>query len=120
VCTARTTDTVTFNSVNATGYTTYTSGGVLEYNTPVPLSGYTARMQIRSSLTSTAVIQELTTANSGIAIDTTYSTITLLLTAAQTAALTFTTAVYSLELVSGVEVIPFCTGTLTLVQEITR
>jgi hypothetical protein len=120
ICTAKTTDTVTFNSVNATGYTTYTSGGVLEYNTPVPLTGYTARMQIRSSLSSSTVIQELTTSNGGIVIDTTYNTITILLTATQTASLTFSTAVYGLELVSGTDVIPFCTGTLTLVQEITR
>jgi hypothetical protein len=120
ICTARTTDTATFNSINATGFKTYTSGGILEYNTPVPLAGYTARMQIRPTLASTTIIQELTTANLGIAIDTTYNTITVLLTAAQTAALTFSTAVYSLELVSGLEVVPFCTGNLTLVQEITR
>jgi hypothetical protein len=120
ICTARTADTVTFNSVNATGFKTYTSGGILEYNTPVPLAGYTARMQLRSSLASATVIQELTTSNGGITIDTTYNTITILLTAAQTTALSFTTAVYALELVSGTEVVPFCTGSLTLVPEITR
>ena len=118
--TARTADTVTFNEINAAGYTAYTSGGVLEYNTPIDLTGYTARMQIRSSLDSSTVIQELTTANSGVIIDNTYKTITVVLTAAQTAALTFSSAVYSLELVVGSEVYTFCTGTLTLVKEITR
>jgi hypothetical protein len=118
--TAKTADTVTFNEINAANYATYTSGGILEYNTPVDLTGYTARMQLRSTLDSSTVIQELTTANGGILIDNVYKTITVVLTAAQTAALTFSSAVYSLELVSGTEVYTFCTGTLTLVKEITR
>lgn len=118
--TAVNTNTVTFNEINAASYTAYTTGGMLEYNTPVDLTGYTARMQIRSSLDSSTVIQELTTANSGILIDNTYKTITIVLTATQTAALTFSSAVYSLELVTGTEVYNFCTGTLTLVKEITR
>jgi hypothetical protein len=118
--TQTTANTVTFNQINATGYTAYTSGGVLEYNQPVSLVGYTARMQIRAALDSPSVIQELTTANGGVVVDTTNSTITLLLTAAQTAALTFSSAVYSLELVNGSEVNSFCAGTLTLVKEITR
>lgn len=118
--TARTTDTITFNEVNATGYNTYTSGGVLEYNTPVDLTGYTARMQIRPTLDSSTVIQELTTANGGILIDNTYKTITIVMTATQTAGYTFNSAVYSLEMVTGSEVYVFCTGTLTLVKEVTR
>jgi hypothetical protein len=118
--TAVTTDTVTLNAINATGYNTYTSGGVLEYNTPVDLTGYTARMQIRSSLDSTTVIQELTTTNGGVILDNTLKTITILLTAAQTTALSFNSVVYSLELVSGTDVYTFCSGTLTMVKEITR
>jgi len=121
VATAVTSNTVTFNAVNATNYTAYTSGGILEYNTPVDLLNYTARMQIRSKLTSDAVILELTTANGGVVIDNTAKTVTILMSAAQTAALNFSTAVYSLELVlSGTEVVPFCGGTLTLVPEVTR
>jgi hypothetical protein len=118
--TAKTADTVTLNAINATGYNTYTSGGVLEYNTPVDLAGYTARMQIRGSLDSANVIQELTTANGGVILDNTLKTITILLTATQTAALTFNSAVYSLELVTTADVYTFCTGSLTLVKEITR
>ena len=115
-----TTDTVTINSINATNYTTYTTGGVLEYNTPVDLAAYTARMQIRPTLTSSTIIQELTTANGGVVIDNVSKTITIVITAAQTTLLTFSTAVYSLELVSGTEVVPFCGGTITLVPEVTR
>jgi hypothetical protein len=113
-------NTVTINSINATNYTTYTSGGVLEYNTPVDLAGYTARMQIRPTLTSTTIIQELTTANGGVVIDNVLKTITILISASQTTVLNFSTAVYSLELVAGTEVVPFCGGNVTLVPEVTR
>jgi hypothetical protein len=120
VITATAANTVTINSINATNYTTYTSGGVLEYNTPVDLAGYTARMQIRPTLASTTIIQELTTANGGVVIDNVLKTITLLISASQTTLLNFSTAVYSLELVAGTEVVPFCGGNVTLVPEVTR
>lgn len=113
-------DTVTINSINALGYKDYTSGGVLEYNEPVDLAGYTGRMQIRGKITDADVLLELTTANGGIIIDDTTKTITILITAAQSALLTFSSAVYSLELVQGVEVVPFLTGSISLVQEVTR
>lgn len=44
VVSATSTDSLTFNDVNSIAYTSYTSGGVLEYNAPVDLSTYTARM----------------------------------------------------------------------------
>jgi len=115
-----TSDTITFNSINSLPYTAYTTGGVLEYNQPVPLGSYTARMQVRERLDSTEVLLNLTTENGGIEIDGSLYTITILATAAQTQLQVFKTAVYSLELVRGSEVIPFCGGTITLVQEVTR
>lgn len=119
--TSTTTDTVTINSVNSIGYTAYTSGGVLEYNSPIDLSGYTARMQIRSTLSSDTVLSELTTANNKIVLDNTAKTITLTLSATETAAFSFNTAVYSLEMVSsGGQVTQLVNGNLTLVKEVTR
>lgn len=115
-----TTNTVTFNSVNSLGYSAYTSGGVLEYNQPIDLAGYTARMQIRSKLEDTTVIKELTTENGGIVIDNTTKTITLTISATDTSAFTFASAVYSIELVNGSVVTPFAGGTMTLVKEVTR
>lgn len=115
-----TTDTVTINSINALSYKDYTTGGVLEYNKPVDLAGYSGRMQIRGKLEDTEVILELTTANGGIVIDDTNKTITILITAAQSTLLTFSSAVYSLELVNGSEVVPFLTGSISLVKEVTR
>jgi hypothetical protein len=82
---------LTFNAINSIGYTAYTAGGVLEYNKPVDLTGYTARLQLREKITSATTLLELTTANSGIVLDNTAKTITVIITAAQTAALNFFT-----------------------------
>jgi hypothetical protein len=112
--------TVTFNSINASGYNTYTSGGILEYNTPIDLANYTGRLQIRPSVTSSTTILELTSQNGGIVIDNVLKTITVLMTAQQTQALSFSAAVYSLELVVGTEVTTFSSGNVSLVQEVTR
>jgi tRNA threonylcarbamoyladenosine modification (KEOPS) complex Pcc1 subunit len=120
VVTAVANNSVTLNDVNSLAYTAYTSGGVLEYNQPVDLNGYTARMQIREKVTSTTVIKELTTNNGGILIDNATKTITINISATDTAALNFKSAVYSLELITGSTVIPFVYGSVSLESEITR
>jgi len=121
VTSAVTTDTATFNQINALNYTAYTGGGVLEYNKPIDLAGFTARMHIRAKLEDTVIIKELTTENSGIIIDNTLKTIQLYISATDSALLTFSTGVYSLELVSGGgEVTQIITGTISLVKEVTR
>jgi len=121
IVTAASSNTITLNQVNSAGYTTYTSGGIIEWNTPVPLAGYTAKMQIRESIDSSTVILELTTANGGIVIDTTNYTIGINMTSTQTAAFTFINAVYSLELTNvGGAVQTFVNGNLSLVPEVTR
>ena len=112
--------TVTFNDINASNYTAYTSGGVIEYNTPMDLANYTARLQLRPQLASSTVLLELTTQNGGIVIDNSLKTISIVIQATQTQTLTFNSAVYSLELVKNLEVITFSTGSVTLVPEITR
>lgn len=113
-------DNITFNAINAAGFKDYVSGGILEYNQPVSLSGMTARMQIREKLTSTTVLQELTTENGMIVITDLAKTIVLQIPAATTAAYTFKAGVYSLELISGTTVIPFTHGNITLEKEVTR
>jgi len=112
---------VTVNEINSAGYTTYTSGGILEYNQPVDLSIYSARMQIRETVDSSTVIHEATSANNQIVLDNTNKTITITIPAGVTQAFTFETAVYSVELfeLTG-RVIPFLVGGLSLVKEITR
>lgn len=115
-----TSSTVTINSLNTLGFADYTSGGVLQYNEPMDLTGMTARMQLRSSLTSTTIIDTYTTELGTIAIDNVLKTITINVPAATTAAYTFSTAVYGLELVQGSIVYQIITGNISLTQEITR
>lgn len=117
---AITSSTVTFNNINSLAYTDYVSGGVLEYYAPVDLTGITAKMQLRDKITSETVILELTTENGGIVIDTVNYTITIIVSATATAELAFSSAVYSLELISGSTVTPFIQGTISLEKEITR
>lgn len=120
IATFLTSSTIELNAINSVGYKTYTSGGILEYNEPVDLTGYTARMQLRAKLDDTVVLHSMTTENGGISIDAVNSTITLNITATNTALFTFTSAVYSLELINGTVVIPFANGTITLIKEVTR
>lgn len=120
IATASDTNTITVNSINALNYTSYTGSGVLEYNQPVDLAGYTARMQIRTKLDSDAVVHELTTENGGIVINNSTKTIELSIPASTTETFNFTTGVYSIELVNGSEVTPFANGSITLVKEVTR
>lgn len=114
-------NTVTLNQINSLAYTTYTSGGVLEYNSPVSLAGYTARMQIKAKAKDATPLVTLTTENGGILLDNTLKTITLNISASSTAGLDFTQAVYDLELVSGSGVVKrFAEGSISLKQEITK
>ena len=119
--TGKTSNTLTLNQVNSAAYSTYTSGGIVEYNTPIPITGYTAQMQIRETLESPTVIAELSTANNRIIIDPVNYTIMLKMPATLTATFDFDSAVYSCELTDAQgTVMPFLTGSITLVKEVTR
>jgi hypothetical protein len=72
-----------------------------ESGAAINLTGYTARMQVRSTLESAEALIELTTANGRIALGGSAGTITLTISATDTAALTAGRGVYDLELVSG-------------------
>ena len=116
-----TADTITMNAVNSLGYKAYTAGGVVVYNTPIDLTGYTARMQIRAKITDTLPIDEYNTVNGKIQIDTVGKSIILLVDATTTAAYTFSTGVYSLEMISPTGVVTQLTsGTISLIKEVTR
>lgn len=87
----------------------------------INLIGYTARMQVRSSVTSATTLLELTTENGGITITGGSGTVTLTQTATQTAAYTWRQGVYDLELVSGGGVVTrLVQGSVTVSPEVTR
>lgn len=120
LATSVTSTTITANQVNSLGYTQYTSGGVIEYNQPVPLASYSARMQIRETVDSPTVLHEATTQNGQLIINDTNKTIQIAILANVTQTFDFTTAVYSIELYNGNNVVTFAAGNITLVREVTR
>ena len=117
----KTENTIEINATNSIAYTPYASGGILEYNEPIDLSGYTARMQIRNKLSDTTYLLDMTTENGRIILNNSVKTIELKITATDTTAITWTSGVYSLELVSaGGVVSTLMNGTVTVKQEVTR
>lgn len=90
---------------------------------PVPynLTGFTARMQVRSSITAPAILLELTTENGRVSLGTSNGKITLILTAAETAAFAWITGVYDLEIIDVAgKVTRLLKGTVAVDPEITR
>lgn len=120
LATTTTADTIEDNRVNSLQYGAYTTGGVVEYNTPIDLSPYKARMHIRESVESEEIIHEATTENQQLVIDNSSKFIQLTILADITRTFTFSNAVYSIELYDGNNVVPFVRGNLTLVPEVTR
>lgn len=89
--------------------------------TALDLTDFTARMQIRSSHAATSTVADLTTANGKIVLGGTAGTVTLLLSATVTAAITAGTYVYDLELVdTDGEPLRWVEGTVTVTPEVTR
>jgi hypothetical protein len=114
--TVLTEDLIELNSVVSLNYTPYTSGGVLEYNLPVNLSGYTSKLTIADSINSTTAIYETSTTGGGIFIDNTANTITINIPASVTRDFAFSKAIYELNLQLGTEIIPFATGLVYLTK----
>jgi hypothetical protein len=87
----------------------------------VDLTGYTARMQVRTSIDAAgAATLSLTTENGRIVLGGTAGTITLTAEATATQAVTAGAYVYDLELVSGSTVTRLVQGSFTLRGEVTR
>lgn len=115
-------NTITLNNVNALGFDTYVSGGTIAYYTPVDMTGYTARCQLRASPGAAAALLSLTTENGGIALDNTLKTITLKITNAQSALLTFQSCLYELEMIAPTTLLvtKIARGVVRLVKESTK
>lgn len=97
---------------------TWKSGPV---SAPVDLTGCTARMQVRSSVDSPIVLLSLTTENGGIALGGTAGTIDLYVSAADTAAITWRSGVWDLEIVHpGGDVVRLAQGSISVSPEVTH
>lgn len=110
---------IRINEVNSSNFSAYASGGHIQYHTPIDLAGYTARMSIRDKVGSVELLR-LDTTNGRIILDNTAKTVTLLVDASTTAALTFTKGVFDLEMVSGSGVVDLLTsGAIIISPEVT-
>jgi hypothetical protein len=124
--TVLTNDTVSLNQVNSLNYSAYTSGGAIQFNAPVDMTGYEARMMIRRKLKDTEIIETLTSTDvrlpaAGITIDNTDKIILIKMSPTLTDDLTFSTAVYDLEMVApNGDVYRILEGSITLSREVTR
>ena len=92
-------------------------------DTPVPwnLTGFTARMQVRTSIEDPTVVLEATTTNGRLAIGPNPGELVLVVSATDTDALAAGSYVYDLELVSpSGEVTRLLEGTLVVRRAVTR
>lgn len=114
-------NTVTLNRINSADFNAYTSGGYLQFYTPVDLTGYEARMKIKDRVGGTELASFTSDPpDNRITVDNAAKTITVELSAVDAAALAFTKGVYDLEMVSpGGVVTTIFSGSISVVKEVT-
>jgi hypothetical protein len=100
----------------ATG--TYISGGIA--TVPMNLTGYTAKLQVRSLPSDPDAVLTLTTENGGITITPLTGFVAVTATATQTGAIDEGTYVYDIELVNGSIVTRLAQGQVIVSPEVTR
>jgi hypothetical protein len=89
--------------------------------TIINLTGYTARMQIRQTVSSSTILLDLSTLNGRIVITALSGQIRLLVSAADTGAITWQRGKYDLELVSSTGVVTrLLYGEVEVSKEVTR
>lgn len=89
--------------------------------TPIDITGYTARMQLRRKKSSTTAEHSATTENGGITLGGALGTVDVLIPATTTADFSWTTGVYDLELDDGTGVITrLVEGGVEVSKEVTR
>lgn len=116
-------DTIELNDVapyddNGNEWPAYTGGGFIEYNTPVDLTGFAGRMEIKDKVGGTVLAS--TDDILVITVDNTAKTITLSITATDTAAISWMKGVYDLEMVSATgEVTSLLSGKVSVSKEVT-
>jgi hypothetical protein len=87
----------------------------------INLTGYTARMQVRQSVSSAVKLMDLTTENGGIVLGGSAGTVDIKATAAAMAAMTWKRGVYDIELISADGTVTrLLSGDVELVPEVTR
>lgn len=112
-------NTISFNALSSAGFSTYKSGGFLRYKTPKSLAGATARLDIKSRVGGT-LLHAASSTGGEIVLNDTDHTITVVLADTVTAAMSFTQAVYDLEVVSSDGTVAvLLSGSVEVVPEVT-
>lgn len=129
VCTSIDADTIEFNEVtpvddNGREWPAWTEGGFLNWNTPVDLTGYAARMKIKDKVGGTVLASTELADGPLQVLDITISnvtkTITLSIAATDTDDFTWKTGVYDLEMVSSTGVVTtIMSGKAVVTKEVT-
>ena len=111
-------NTVAFNAISAASFKTYKSGGYLVYYTPVDLTGFTAAMKIKDRVGGNLLISLVSPTN--IVIDATGKTITVTIGSEVSAAFTWLSGVYDLEMISPTGVVTaLLSGAVAVTDEVT-
>lgn len=111
-------NTIDINTVNGLLLSAYKSGGVVQYLTPVDMTGMSARMSIKDKVGGTELLS-LHTDTGEITLDAAAHTITLRLEPAVTEALTWTKGEYDLEIYNVSDVFLLCYGKVDVAREVT-
>ena len=97
------------------------SGTTLSNTSPVDLTGATARLVIRSSVTDATVLVELNTSNGGLTLGGVNGTIDIFISNIESTAFTFNKAVYGLEIIdSALDTHRILRGSVTAFDENVR
>lgn len=112
---------IEFNEVSAANFTPHkAASGYLAWRAPQSLTGYAARMQIKDRVDGTVLVSLTSAPSGGITINQTDKAIEIVITDAQTEAITKAGGVYDLELVSpGGVVTALLAGAVTFESEVT-
>lgn len=89
-------------------------------NVPIDLTGYTAKMQARTSFSSDVVVIDLTTENGGLDIDLATAELTISIPRPATALFTFDRLVYDILLISTADTWRLVEGQINLCRGVTR
>lgn len=87
---------------------------------PVNITGYTARMQVRENYEAESTLVSLTSTGGDIVLGGSLGTIAITIAASATQTLQLDEAVYDLELVNGATVTRLLQGKATVSREVTR
>lgn len=115
-------NTIEFNGLNGSAWKAYTTGGVLVYNEPAPLTGWRARAQVRARVGAPALFSwdSDAGANPDGLITIAGPVLTLNIDAVKAAALDWSTGLYDLEVEKDGEVRQMIApSTCTVVGEVT-